>query len=149
MSKLFLGKEQDYWIFSNVEKFQCSQFDKRESFRMSKIFCILNVHLQGEEFLRICLGEEEFLRYWCRIFSTPILGVEIFLSKFILSKKLHHALSKIFCRGKKPVSKKFCRNSGVLPFLRRACCRFRCFTKDWADLKGALGQLLKDRDSSN
>ena len=82
---------------------------------MSKIFCILNVHLQGEEFLRICLGEEEFLRYWCRIFSTPILGVEIFLSKFILSKKLHHALSKIFCRGKKPMSKKFCRNSGVLP----------------------------------
>ena len=85
---------------------------------MSKIFCILNVDLQGEEFLRICLGEEEFLRNWCRIFSTPMLGVEIFLSKFILSKKLHHALSKIFCRGKKPVSKKFCRNSGVLPKYR-------------------------------
>ena len=82
---------------------------------MSKIFCILNVDLQGEEFLRICSVRKEFVRNWCRIFSTPILAVEIFLSKFIQSKKLHHALSKKFCRAKNPVSKKFCRNSGVLP----------------------------------
>ena len=82
---------------------------------MSKIFCILNVDLQGEEFLRICTVRKEFVRNWCRIFSTPILAVEIFLSKFIQSKKLHHALSKKFCRAKNPVSKKFCRNSGVLP----------------------------------
>ena len=84
---------------------------------MSKIFCTLNVDLQGEEFLRICSGRKEFVRNWCRIFSTPILAVEIFLSNFMQSKKLHHALSKKFCRAKKPVSKKFCRNSGVLPHL--------------------------------